>query len=457
MVSESASSKRPVLSLDELQPLTRRPERVHALGSADLAIAFSKALDLAEGKEIGHAQRVCYIATSIADAIGIEEPSRSGIYFAGLLHDIGVTPASADLFRAAGVDEMAIFAPAPLAPRADSHRGASVFADREAIDDAIESHGPLGADFARKLELGEECARAIEHHHERWDGTGYPVGFTGDETPLEARIIAVADAVEVLISENPNALVARRRVAQSLQELAGTMLDPAVVDTVLGLSRADSFWLGLYAEDLAETVRALSHNLDVRKSRKRVQRFAETIAELADLKRGHGSHHARLTAQHAERLANEIELDEATVELIRIGALLLDVGLLGVPARIMSKPDILSVTEMQLMRQHPSNSEQILQDLSGLEEVAQWVSRHHERPDGKGYPDMLEGDEIPLESRILAVADMWSALTSNRPHRSALGVPEAKQVLLNAAGHQLDAELVRTFLATIGSDRRNSA
>ena len=106
--------------------------------------------------------------------------------------------------------------------------------------------------------------------------------------------------------------------------------------------------------------------------------------------------------------------------MIRIAALLHDVGLLGVPASIMSKPDILSVTEMQVMRQHPSNSEMVLRPLNGFEEIAFWVERHHERPDGKGYPEMLTGDELPLESRILAVADVYSALIADRSYRGAV-------------------------------------
>jgi HD-GYP domain-containing protein (c-di-GMP phosphodiesterase class II) len=104
---------------------------------------------------------------------------------------------------------------------------------------------------------------------------------------------------------------------------------------------------------------------------------------------------------------------------------------------------------MQLMRQHPANSEMILQELPGFEEVAVWIARHHERPDGKGYPEMLVGDDIPLESRILAIADVFAALMSDRPHRGALSSSDAKQVLLGAAGTQLDPELVRTFCGLI--------
>jgi len=431
------------------QPLTRRPERLYALAASELAVAFSKALDVAEGKEVGHAQRVCYIAMQLADAQGVEEPLRGGVYFGALLHDAGVTSASADLFRAAGIDETDVFGASPLRPR-DERRGSSLFADRDAIDDAVHQHCIAGAEIARRLELGDETASAIEHHHERWDGQGYPHGLSGDAIPLEGRILAVADAAEVILSEETNALVARRRLAQSLSMYAETMLDPAICASLLELGRSDEFWLGLYAEDLSETVNGLRGGAPAeRKSRRRVLRFAEVFASLADTKRAYGSEHSQRTAEGAQALAEALELEPGHAEMVRIGALLLDIGLLGVPARIMSKPDILSVTEMQLMRQHPSNSEMVLEDLPGFEEVAQWIARHHERPDGKGYPEMLSGDDIPLESRILQIADVHAALTADRPHRAALTAKDAKAVLLGAAGTQLDAELVRTFVATL--------
>lgn len=447
MVSESSLPNRPILTLDELaQPLTRRPERLHALSSAELAVAFSRALDMAEGKDAGHAQRVCYIATQLADALKLGEESRAGVYFAALLHDGGVTSASADLFRAAGVDESTVFGPSPL-PAREEHRGHSLFADREAIDDAVHVHSIAGAEIAERLDLGVETARTIEHHHERWDGDGYPHGLAGDEIPIEARIVAVADAAEVIIAGETNALVARRRLAQTIAGYNGILLDPGLVELLMTLAKSDDFWLGLYAEDLVETVTSLRPAGDLRRSRKRVFRFAEVFADLADIKRGHGSSHAQHTVEGATRLAEQVHLDAGHIEMIRVAALLLDIGLLGVPARIMTKPDILSVAEMQLMRQHPQNAELVLEDLPGFEEVAQWIGRHHERPDGKGYPEMLTGDEIPLESRILAIADVYAALTSDRPHRGALSRKDARAVLLGAAGTQLDPELVRTFVS----------
>ena len=103
--------------------------------------------------------------------------------------------------------------------------------------------------------------------------------------------------------------------------------------------------------------------------------------------------------------------------MVRIAALLHDVGLLGVPARVIAKPDILSLDEMEAMRKHPTYSQQVLGGLPGLEEVAQWVGAHHERPDGKGYPELLDDETIPIEARIIALADTYVALTSTRPYR----------------------------------------
>jgi HD-GYP domain-containing protein (c-di-GMP phosphodiesterase class II) len=97
------------------------------------------------------------------------------------------------------------------------------------------------------------------------------------------------------------------------------------------------------------------------------------------------------------------------------------------------------------MRRHPTFSQQVLEDIPALEEMALWIGAHHERPDGKGYPEMLDGETIPLEARIIGVADTYVALTSTRPYRRALSDEDAQQVLLGGAGTQLDKKLVQLF------------
>ena len=129
--------------------------------------------------------------------------------------------------------------------------------------------------------------------------------------------------------------------------------------------------------------------------------------------------------------------------------LLHDVGQLCVSERIIAKPGILTVEELDVLRQHPIHSRDIVGGISGLEEVADWVAAHHERPDGRGYPDGRKGDEIPLEARILAIADAYVAMTSDRPHREKIGPDEGLKMLRRAGGSQLDRDLVDVFVKEV--------
>jgi HD-GYP domain-containing protein (c-di-GMP phosphodiesterase class II) len=147
----------------------------------------------------------------------------------------------------------------------------------------------------------------------------------------------------------------------------------------------------------------------------------------------------------AESLGRTVDLPDLRLKQLRIAALLHDVGQLGVPERIMGKPGILSVDELEVLRQHPSYSRDIIAEIPGLEEVAEWVGAHHEWPDGRGYPDGKVGQEIPVESRILAIADAFVGMTSDRPHRLRMEPDDGIRRLRGAAGTQFDGDLLKVF------------
>lgn len=126
-------------------------------------------------------------------------------------------------------------------------------------------------------------------------------------------------------------------------------------------------------------------------------------------------------------------------------ALLHDIGKMGIPDQILNKPGRLNEDEWKLMRQHPKKGVEILRDLQCFQTILPWIEYHHERMDGKGYYG-LPGNEIPLASRIIAVADTYSAVTMRRCYKPALPQDAARQILKDAAGTQLDAQLVDTFL-----------
>jgi putative nucleotidyltransferase with HDIG domain len=155
-------------------------------------------------------------------------------------------------------------------------------------------------------------------------------------------------------------------------------------------------------------------------------------------------------AERAAVVGRMLGFGKEQQEMLRVAALLHDVGKIGVPDRILRKPGTLTAKEQEYMRQHPLiGSMMIAQHLPECTEVRDAVASHHERWDGTGYPAYLRGEEIPLLARILAVADAYSAMTTDRPYHAALEAPEAVRRLVEGSGVQFDSDVVRVFVACL--------
>ncbi len=173
------------------------------------------------------------------------------------------------------------------------------------------------------------------------------------------------------------------------------------------------------------------------------------IAQAIDLKDTYTATHSHNVETIALRIARAMRLPETEVRRIRIGALLHDIGKIGVSGRIIRKPAALDPAEQSLMRQHPVIGAQIMEPVDLFSEAAGIVRHHHEHYDGSGYPDGFKGDEIPIGSRIILVADAFSAMTSDRPYRRGRSSEEALQILREHAGKQFDSEVVEVFESVI--------
>lgn len=423
------------------------PRRLPYHTFSDLLVPVSTALDLAEGRAPGHAQRVAYIATALAGALGLDLRTRLACCYAGLLHDIGVVAAGAGLGSYTHTDERMLFASLPLLTPEEAAVGASD--SPEIVAERVVDHVIHGARTVQELGLPPEAVKGISSHHECWDGTGYPHGMRGEDISLVGRIIGLADQVEGLIDQT-TPLLARRDLIYWLSRLSGAEADPALVTMLRDLGAGDVFWLGLYSDDLPGELAALCERLREPKAI-RLMSFSEAFAQLVDSRFSFTQGVSTKVAALSESLGRAIGLPELRLKQLRIAALLHDVGQLSVSERILAKPGILSVEELEVLRLHPHYSRDVVAGISGLEDVADWVAAHHERIDGRGYPEGRSGPEIPLEARILAVADAYVAITSDRPHRKRGDVPDATRRLRGAAGSQLDADLVDVFLDQVVS------
>jgi diguanylate cyclase (GGDEF)-like protein len=181
-----------------------------------------------------------------------------------------------------------------------------------------------------------------------------------------------------------------------------------------------------------------------------------SLAEAIDLRDARTADHSKTVARYAAAIAAELGLGPGHVRRIEIAGKLHDVGKVGLPDSILRKPGSLDDDEWAEMRRHPEIGADILGS-GHFEDVRSWILAHHERPDGKGYPRGLKGDEIPLEARILSAADAYEAMTADRVYRAALGVDAARAELRRGAGSQFDPRVVGAFAAVLERDDRESA
>ena len=185
------------------------------------------------------------------------------------------------------------------------------------------------------------------------------------------------------------------------------------------------------------------HNL----SDTRIWEVATSLAGAIDAKDPYTKGHSTSVSKFSEALARAINLPEKEIERITLGALLHDVGKIGIPENVLKKEGPLSDDEWAIMKQHPViGVEKVLQPNPNLRDLIPIVKYHHERIDGKGYPENLSNGEIPLAAKIVAIADTYHALISDRPYRKGMDIEKAISILEEGAGSQWDEDLVRTFI-----------
>ncbi len=177
------------------------------------------------------------------------------------------------------------------------------------------------------------------------------------------------------------------------------------------------------------------------------------LAEAVDLRFSGNARHSETVGRYAEMMARELGLPERRVSRIRLAGILHDIGKAGVPNNILHKPGPLTEEEYEVIKGHPALGAQIIEHDS-LSDVREWVAAHHERPDGLGYPLGLSVGQIPLEARIVAVADAYEAMTSDRPYRDSIGYDAALDELKRCAGTQFDSLVVQALLTAL---RREAA
>ena len=249
---------------------------------------------------------------------------------------------------------------------------------------------------------------------------------------LDGRVIGAA-VVWRDVSEIDAALRQIQMTTSALIALAAALLWLVLRGVYVRSSRQIVSQSRALASALAETERTYDTTL-------------QALSNALDVRDSETEGHSRRVVEYMELIIGELSIVHAQLPMLRRGALLHDIGKIGVPDNVLRKPGALSESEWTLMKRHPEHGARIIAQIPFLEEVSRIVRHHHERWDGKGYPDGLAGEAIPLGARIFAVADSFDAMTSDRPYRRAMSVEDACAEVARCRGTQFDPTVVAAFL-----------
>jgi HD-GYP domain-containing protein (c-di-GMP phosphodiesterase class II) len=328
--------------------------------------------------------------------------------------------------------------------RARADRLRAIKAEGQVTRALMHARCERGADIALMLGFERETAEAIRALDEHWDGGGQPRGLRGEEIPLLARILCLAQTVEIF--HRAAGVDAAYRVARGRR---GGWFDPALVDALKTVAGDRAFWDSLDATPIAAWEPA---DHVVAADEARLDLIAAAFARVVDAKSPWTHRHSDRVVLILTGLASVTGADLPPVRDLRRAALLHDIGKLAVSNRILDKPARLTSAEFAVVRRHPSITEQILAQVPGCRHIARLAGAHHERLDGSGYPRGLTAPRLTSAMRLLALADVYEALTAPRPYRPPLSARSALEVMRAEVPQRLDPRAFGTLEAAVADD-----
>ena len=382
----------------------------------DLVGGLSAALDLISPQVVDHHLRVGFLAGRLAGHMGLPGADTARVVFAGLLHDVGAFSLQTRL-------------------------------DTLAFETDSVEHAAIGWTLLRRFAPLAGVADVVRWHHQRFDQAD---AADADLQILRlAGLVHVADRLDILLRGAGPACVPPGVLRQRLEHGAGGMFDPLAVEAAGELLCASAL-----AEEAArpgpalrEAMRALAAPRDAMLDAPALVDFSGLVAQIIDFRSRFTATHSRGVAATASALGALAGMAPAEAELLYVAGNLHDLGKLAVPRRLLEKKGPLTDAEFETIKLHAAHSDAILTRIPGLEPAGVWAARHHERLDGGGYPHRLDAGTLDTGARVLAVADVFTALTEDRPYRAGMTRPQAAGVLGALAGRRaLDPALVALLL-----------
>jgi putative nucleotidyltransferase with HDIG domain len=383
----------------------------------ELIVAMSLVLDLDEARKLHHARRVAVLSTFLAEEITPDDLTY--IFYAGLLHDIGNMGLSDHIVHYQSLRKQLSI------PK-------------------IRVHPIVGAEIVSLIPGLEESVNSVLNHHEWWNGHGYPMGKSKEKIALGAQILRIADSFDLKVFHSPG--IEYRGICQYLNKNARHEFSSQIVSLSIQLLKKDDIYNQIMDQDrlqiLFERKNSDIPQIQVQPRQDVIGITLDIFAQVIDSKHKYTAGHSQRVSKYSLVLALAMELPHDDVTNARWAALLHDIGKVAIPSSILDKRMSLTTDEISLIRKHANITMEIVETITCLKDLVAISSHHHERYDGTGYPDGLKGEDIPLLSRIISIADAFDALTSDRAYRKGVSTERALQEIKKSSGTQFDPEIV---------------
>ncbi len=382
----------------------------------DLLVCISNTQNLVSPKLSNHHQQVAYLAFRLSEHINLTVEQQKDVFLAALIHDIGALSTN---------EKLELLESEPIYVNNHSFRGAKL----------LEGFKPL-----------QNSAVIIKFHHLPWNN-GEGRTYSGEEVPYASHIIHLADRVCTLIRYDRNIITQLPGILSEIRNKSNTLFEPGLVEVLSELSKKEYIWLDLISRSPIKMIPnigffdILTLNIDD------VVYLALVFSRIIDFRSKFTANHSAGVAITAERIAALMGFSPYECKMMLIAGYLHDLGKIAISNDILEKPAKLDQDEFNEMRSHTYYTYRLLEPIEQLKTINTWASYHHERLNGAGYPFHIKGDSLPLGSRIMAVADVFTAITEDRPYRKGMDFDKTKQVLLNMVdGNAIDGNIANLVI-----------
>ncbi len=362
-------------------------------------LSVSDAIDLANPAISLHQMRTTYIAWRLAKEAYLPHETCRNIYVAALFHDIGA-----------------------LDPRE------KLLLHRFEAED-VDAHCLKGEELFSSIWLLKPAAPLIRYHHRAWKTWREEGARLTDPFVMESQILNLADFVERRINRKEYVLSQVSEIVKAVRALSGEEFHPEVVGLFEDLAQEEAFWFDLTNPRIYSLLLNRGPLEKVEISIESVARLSQFFSRIIDFRSRFTATHSVGVASTAVALSKYLRFTEREITLLQIAGNLHDLGKLAIPVEILEKPGRLTKEEMDIIKRHPYYTYVILDSIEGFELVTEWASFHHEKLDGTGYPFRLSAGDLSLGARILAVADVFTALLEDRPYRESLPAEKIRQIM----------------------------